>query len=656
MVTPRPLSFINQDSKSAGSLRKSRRSTWHTGLFAFLVGCTILFGGAKVCAQGTAASHFGNVSGWKAMVSVSGNGSGTFHQGNCTIDYSNNQLIDLSPELQGVFPDWSGPSFPSNVSVVLSITSTCPNGLGGFNVCLQTITGLGGVAPLDNFILEIDAQNNTYTLLDAGHDTNVTITSCDETSKTTMYPWGPLTGPSGGSGAIPFVNASYPLPAHGVHLQMTIPPFEDIGSAEVVPWNISWAFSPVCKIDTSKLGPGVAGQGAQPWGGKQYDDDAGETISTKGCALTCLSMALNFAGITEIPSGTTTVPNDPGSLNTVMGNSPGDFGNGTSGANGEQDFGVINWDSAVRDAQCGGPCPGGNKTSRFKYKPTNGGSINSKVNPDAARAAMDEVLCGSNPHPVIVGVKSTIGPKFPGHFVLVTGRNADDTYDIVDPAGKATSLNDPPYNGNFITRGFVTDPVGDISGLDYFVSNNATILVTDPKGLQTGLQSRSGHILQAIHQSEYAEDALDNDVTEAPATTSDHLVTIFQPSVGRYVAVIQGLTAGSYNVSIRAFSQDGSAQPPIVLHGMAEQGSTFTYVLNYLSTPGSTSTVTPMPGDRNGDGVVNCADLDIAKASFGKRTGESGFDPRADVNGDGIVNILDLSIVARQLPAGTTCP
>lgn len=61
-------------------------------------------------------------------------------------------------------------------------------------------------------------------------------------------------------------------------------------------------------------------------------------------------------------------------------------------------------------------------------------------------------------------------------------------------------------------------------------------------------------------------------------------------------------------------------------------------------------------GDLNEDGSVGCDDLAIVKASFGKRVGQPGFDPRADVNGDGVVNVLDLSIVARQLPAGTTCP
>ncbi len=63
----------------------------------------------------------------------------------------------------------------------------------------------------------------------------------------------------------------------------------------------------------------------------------------------------------------------------------------------------------------------------------------------------------------------------------------------------------------------------------------------------------------------------------------------------------------------------------------------------------------PVPGDVNGDSVVNCTDLAIVKAAFGKSAGQAGFDLRADVNGDGIVNVLDLSIVSRQLPAGTVC-
>ena len=63
----------------------------------------------------------------------------------------------------------------------------------------------------------------------------------------------------------------------------------------------------------------------------------------------------------------------------------------------------------------------------------------------------------------------------------------------------------------------------------------------------------------------------------------------------------------------------------------------------------------PVPGDVNGDSVVNCADMSIVKNSYGKRTGQAGFDLRADVNGDGVVNIFDLAAVSRRLPVGAVC-
>jgi hypothetical protein len=66
--------------------------------------------------------------------------------------------------------------------------------------------------------------------------------------------------------------------------------------------------------------------------------------------------------------------------------------------------------------------------------------------------------------------------------------------------------------------------------------------------------------------------------------------------------------------------------------------------------------VSALPGDLNGDGAVDCRDLAIVKASFGKRNGQPGFDPRADTNGDGVVDIKDLAFVSQQLPAGTRCP
>lgn len=60
-------------------------------------------------------------------------------------------------------------------------------------------------------------------------------------------------------------------------------------------------------------------------------------------------------------------------------------------------------------------------------------------------------------------------------------------------------------------------------------------------------------------------------------------------------------------------------------------------------------------GDLNNDGVVNCADVSIVKASMGKRTGQAGYDARADVDGNGMVDARDLAFVTQRLPAGTSC-
>jgi hypothetical protein len=62
-----------------------------------------------------------------------------------------------------------------------------------------------------------------------------------------------------------------------------------------------------------------------------------------------------------------------------------------------------------------------------------------------------------------------------------------------------------------------------------------------------------------------------------------------------------------------------------------------------------------VPGDVNGDGKVDCADVAIVESAFGTRVGQLGYQARADINGDGVVNIIDLAIVSRQLPVGLVC-
>ena len=62
-----------------------------------------------------------------------------------------------------------------------------------------------------------------------------------------------------------------------------------------------------------------------------------------------------------------------------------------------------------------------------------------------------------------------------------------------------------------------------------------------------------------------------------------------------------------------------------------------------------------MLGDLNADLKVDCADIAVVRAAFGKNATQTGFDAHADVNFDGVVDIRDLSFVSQKLPTGTRC-
>jgi hypothetical protein len=84
-----------------------------------------------------------------------------------------------------------------------------------------------------------------------------------------------------------------------------------------------------------------------------------------------------------------------------------------------------------------------------------------------------------------------------------------------------------------------------------------------------------------------------------------------------------------------------------------EFSATFTCVVRFSTLVAFFQTA--VPGDVNGDGKADCADIAIVRAAFGKATGDTGYDARADLNRDRVVNVIDLALVSRQLPAGTVC-
>jgi hypothetical protein len=109
------------------------------------------------------------------------------------------------------------------------------------------------------------------------------------------------------------------------------------------------------------------------------------------------------------------------------------------------------------------------------------------------------------------------------------------------------------------------------------------------------------------------------------------------------VASCVGLTASG-----TPFSTATAGNNSFTVVASDKAGNATTTTANYVVTA-------ILLGDVNGDGVVNCLDLQLIKASFGSKRGQPAYNAAADVNGDGVVNIVDLSTVARALPAGTGC-
>jgi hypothetical protein len=508
------------------------------------------------------ASRWGNASSWKGTFTVNGNGSGSI-AGGCSTTYTATQSVTGTPTLtQGAFPNWFG-TMNAQPSVNITLVSTCPPPGGS---CTQTTVG-NTEAPgvFDNIFLSIDSSSCSYSILPIPGVNATTTDSCGGGPVQHPYIWGPIFGPDGtvveGLPANNLQNTGViALPATGVDLSYTVPPYKDVPWPFAANWNINWKLSPKCQVQI----PTPFGQGQQPWGSQQYGFDFGSTISQLGCALTSLTMALQFAHSNPNFS-------DPGALNTFMQNHQ-DF-NGTRS---------VDWDAAVRDAS--------NYTLKFDDL---GGFRSSIFDPVGARQLLDEALCRQPAHPVIVGVKlNSLGMGgSPGHFVLVTGRDEDGNYTILDPATGTTGSLGTAYANEFSTRGIVRDPPGDISALDIGTGSNVSLLVTDAVGNRTGSDPATGNPLQEIPGSAYFVDRLDNDVTGAVDSNPSHMILIPTPKQGTFAIVAQGLNTGPYSVVIRGFSQDGSPQPPILINGNAVPGSATTYTINYASAPGANSAV-----------------------------------------------------------------
>jgi hypothetical protein len=334
-----------------------------------------------------------------------------------------------------------------------------------------------------------------------------------------------------------------------------------------------------------------------PWGGDTYAFHNGTTICGLGCYLTALSMALKFAGVNQIPSCGENVNNNPGTLNDFM----------TSCSPGLYDYTYspdplknnnVDPQATTDDLREALKAVGITKKIRFA---TPAGSVVGTLSANGpARIALDAALCNGKP----VIVKVTHCPDDPAkscgtHFVLVTGNSGANDYHIADPAGDPDHPSEPLHtllsgyvnavgrnSPMFEIKGFITDPP-DMNELNLVTSNNAELLIMDSLGRRTGFDATTGNSLREIPDSVYSVDALFDDELLQPGTGNSHIVDVFQPTTGTYTVVVSGVASGAYALTIRSFSQDGSAQRGVLIQGIAQPGVSSVFTVQYATSPGS---------------------------------------------------------------------
>ena len=61
-------------------------------------------------------------------------------------------------------------------------------------------------------------------------------------------------------------------------------------------------------------------------------------------------------------------------------------------------------------------------------------------------------------------------------------------------------------------------------------------------------------------------------------------------------------------------------------------------------------------GDCNNDNIISVQDFNILKITFGKGSGDPGYDGRGDFNGDNLVSVLDFNLEKNNFGQGGPAP
>ncbi|HEY8505032.1 MAG TPA: FG-GAP-like repeat-containing protein, partial [Gemmataceae bacterium] len=267
------------------------------------------------------------------------------------------------------------------------------------------------------------------------------------------------------------------------------------------------------------------------------DSSVIRTIGQKGCALTCLAMALRYVGIEYTPP----------ELNGLLVNTADGF---------------------VPDAQTGYRANlNWSAASRYAAKAKGRNDIYFNSDYLGSTSVEDLAFLIDELHvPVIVGVNGS------SHFVVVTGREGDE-FTIADP-GFADRTLLSAYENKFSIRGYVIDPSEDISELTVAMTSPSAAMVfylTGAAGRVTGF-GPGGTIREEIPGLAVAIDRTEDELGGGPGGTVVYHIVGFRPESGDYTLRVGGPAGTPFRVAFTTFGPDGEHRSSWEVPGEAAAG------------------------------------------------------------------------------------
>lgn len=273
----------------------------------------------------------------------------------------------------------------------------------------------------------------------------------------------------------------------------------------------------------------------------------------------------------------------------------------------------------------------------------------------------------------VAGTINTAAYPAPSSYDAFVTKLALGAFVIVGPRTSVEPTSSTWYSRPVTVRLTATDPDSPITATFYSLDGGADLIYTGPFQVGDGIHQLSFYSVDAAGHRETRHGQSFKVDTTAPISRVAPLPAV-APSPNFLIQwSASDATSGLQIFYTSIYVSDNGGPFKLLLQAPAGQywfrgslGHTYSFYSVALDQAGNwevktvadTTTQVPaqMAADVNGDGQINCADIAIVKASFGKRTGQPGFDPRADVNQDGVVDVRDLMAVSQKLIPATTCP